>query len=72
MQDPDQGTPPPLPIDVRRTLELLATGLSINEVAELLGCPPDEVRDHLVQAIRALGARSKLEAIVIARQQGLQ
>ena len=50
---------------------LSATGLTTAEVAERLGIGPDEVRRHLVGAMAALGARSKLEAVLLALRRGL-
>ena len=55
----------------RLVLRLSATGLTIEEAAERLGIDPDEVRRHLAVAIAALGASSKLEAIVLAVRAGL-
>ncbi len=54
-----------------RVLRLSATGLTTDEVAECLGMRPDEVRRCLVTAMAALGARSKLEAVVLALRAGL-
>jgi len=48
-----------------------ATGLVSAEVAAKLHIPIHEVRGHLADAIRALGARSKLEAVIIALRRGL-
>jgi len=50
----------------RHILELLATGLSTTEVSERTGVPVDQVRTHTRTVIRKLGARSKLEALIIA------
>ena len=52
-------------------LELSATGMTTPEVATWLGLTRDEVRDHLARAIVAVGARSKLEAVVTALRLGL-
>jgi LuxR family transcriptional regulator, regulator of acetate metabolism len=52
-------------------LALSAAGLISTEVAETLQVPVAEVRSHLADAIRALGARSKLEAVIIALRSGL-
>jgi hypothetical protein len=41
------------------------------EVAARLGLTRDEVRDHLAQAMVAVGARSKLEAVVAALRLGM-
>jgi DNA-binding NarL/FixJ family response regulator len=56
--------------DGRRALSLSARGLSIPEVAEAMSVSPDTVRVWLVSAIRKLGARSKLEAVLIATRRG--
>lgn len=52
-------------------LSHLADGLNSTEVADRLGVEVPEVRRLLLDAIRTLGATSKLEAIVLARQRGL-
>ena len=52
-------------------LQVSATGLLTDEVAIQLGMDPDEVRRHLVGAMAALGASSKLEAVVLALRLGL-
>jgi DNA-binding NarL/FixJ family response regulator len=48
-----------------------ATGLTVSEVAGHLGTSPDTVRQSIASAIRKLGARSKLEAVIIALGRGL-
>ena len=50
----------------RAILAACASGLGNGEVAEHLELPLDEVRGEIVAAIKLLGARSKLEAVVIA------
>ena len=55
----------------RLVLRLSATGLLADEVAEHLGLSPEEVHRHLRGAMAALGARSKLEAVVLALRAGL-
>jgi DNA-binding NarL/FixJ family response regulator len=56
--------------DQRRVLSLAARGLVSSEIAERLGWPQPDVQDQLRLAIHALGARSKLEAVIIARRRG--
>ena len=55
----------------RRILELLATGLSTAEAAGILGISPEEVHRDLLRAMMALGASSKLEAMITAIREGL-
>jgi len=55
----------------RQALCLSATGLLTDEVAEQIGIPPAEVRRHVTGAMAVLGARSKLEAVVLALELGL-
>jgi DNA-binding CsgD family transcriptional regulator len=57
--------------DERRVLELAARGMTSVEIAAHLGVPRAEVRSQLLRAIAALGAHSKLEAVVIAVKHGL-
>jgi DNA-binding CsgD family transcriptional regulator len=57
--------------DQRRALAHAARGLSSAEVAEALGVTTDEARALLAGAALALGARSKLEAVVLAVRAGL-
>ena len=48
-----------------------AAGLLTHEVAKGLDLSYDEVREHISAAMAALGARSKLEAVVLALRAGL-
>lgn len=57
--------------DERRVLALAARGLSAREIAARLGWPEARVRSAQRGAITALGARSKLEALIIALRAGL-
>jgi LuxR family maltose regulon positive regulatory protein len=54
----------------RRALRLSAQGLLVPEVAEEMCASPDTVRAVLASAIAKLGARSKLEAVIIAARRG--
>ena len=62
--------PPPLTGSERRALELSARGLGVAEVAEAMRTSPSAVRVWLDSAIDKLGARSKLEAVIIAARRG--
>ena len=53
-----------------RVLSLAAEGLTGRAVAEQLGWPVERVWDCLVGVFEALGARSRLEAIVLAYRRG--
>ncbi|MEJ2853483.1 MULTISPECIES: response regulator transcription factor [unclassified Saccharothrix] len=55
----------------RETLALLADGASTNEIATRLGVARNTVRNHVQRVLDKLGARSKLEAVTIARREGL-
>ena len=52
-------------------LETLAAGLSSEEVTERLSMGAEDARDCLKQAMAGLGARTKLEALVVAISEGL-
>lgn len=54
-----------------RILALSAEGLSIVEVAERLDLPVVEVRARFRAALTELGARSRLEGLVLAIRAGL-
>jgi DNA-binding NarL/FixJ family response regulator len=55
----------------RQALGLLADGASTAEVAERLGVAVNTARNHVQRVLEKLGARSKLEAVAIARREGL-
>jgi DNA-binding NarL/FixJ family response regulator len=55
----------------REVLQAFAQGMSTDEVAEHLASSVHTVRAHLQNAMQALGAHSKLEAIIRAGQAGL-
>ena len=52
-------------------LAVSATGRVVSEVAEVLGHPPETVRRALDSAVNKLGARSKLEAVLLALRAGV-
>lgn len=53
------------------TLRLLAEGYSPDEIAATLGIRPVTTRNHIQAAMDRLGARSRLEAVIIAARAGL-
>jgi DNA-binding CsgD family transcriptional regulator len=52
-------------------LQALAGGLSTEQIAAELHLTTETVRNHIRHVLKALGAHSRLEAVVIARRQGL-
>lgn len=52
-------------------LHLLAMGQSTAQIAEVLHLSIETVRNHVRHLLRALGAHSRLEAVAIARREGL-
>jgi DNA-binding NarL/FixJ family response regulator len=55
----------------QQTLVLLAGGASTDEIGERLGVTRNTVRNHVQRILDKLNARSKLEAVAIARREGL-
>ncbi|GAA4508710.1 MULTISPECIES: response regulator [Nonomuraea] len=55
----------------RETLHLLAEGVSTDQLSERLGIARNTARNHIQRVLEKLGARSKLEAVAIARREGL-
>ncbi|MCK2219135.1 response regulator transcription factor [Actinomadura sp. ATCC 31491] len=55
----------------RETLLLLAEGASTDEISERLGVARNTARNHVQHVLEKLGARSKLEAVAVARREGL-
>ena len=55
----------------REVLQAIATGLSPEQVADLLTISIHTVRTHLKNAMAKLNSRSKLEAVMLAIKHGL-
>lgn len=53
------------------TLLLLADGSDTGRIGELLGVAKNTARNHVQRVLEKLGARSQLEAVAIARREGL-
>lgn len=53
------------------SLRLLAEGYSPEEIAGSLGIRPITIRNHIQAAMDRLGARTRLEAVIIASRAGL-
>jgi two-component system response regulator DesR len=60
----------PLTTEERAALSISATGLVVADVAAIMHVPPALVREWLASAVEKLGARSKLEAVLIAARTG--
>jgi PAS domain S-box-containing protein len=52
-------------------LNLLAAGQSTEQIAQALHLSTETVRNHVRHILRALGAHSRLEAVAMARREGL-
>jgi DNA-binding CsgD family transcriptional regulator len=55
----------------KQVLGLLAEGRSTEQIAAALQLTTETVRNHIRHVLKALGAHSRLEAVVVARRQGL-
>ena len=55
----------------RRVLRLAEAGRTTKEIADELGLSPGTTRNYLHEASQKLGARSRIEAVRIARTKGL-
>ena len=53
---------------MKGVLDLLARGLSNKEIARELNVSVDTVKDHVAAVLRALGANSRTQAVLIATQ----
>jgi DNA-binding CsgD family transcriptional regulator len=54
-----------------QVLQLLSDGASTEQIATELHLTTETVRNHIRHVLKALGAHSRLEAVVLARRQGL-
>ncbi|MBT2468985.1 response regulator transcription factor [Streptomyces sp. ISL-66] len=55
----------------RETLSLLGEGLGAAEISRRLGVALNTARNHVQRVLEKLGARSQLEAVAVARREGL-
>jgi len=60
-----------LSLEALRVLQLVAEGLGAGAIARRLGCDRDAVCGCLVDALRALSARSVPDAVDVAIRRGL-
>ena len=71
----DQQPLPAVKVDLtprqQEVLNLLGQGGSTEQIAAQLHVTTETVRNHIRHVLKALGAHSRLEAVVVARQQGL-
>jgi DNA-binding NarL/FixJ family response regulator len=61
---------PKLTVEERAALSVAAEGLGDLDVAEAMHVLPEEARALVASAVRKLGARSRLEAVLIADRTG--
>jgi PAS domain S-box-containing protein len=54
-----------------QVLKLLGQGLATHQIAEALHLSDDTVRNHIRHLMRALGVHSRLQAVAVARRDGL-
>jgi DNA-binding CsgD family transcriptional regulator len=69
--EPGPESAPSLSPRERETLTLLAAGYSTVQMAERMGISKETVRNHVKRVLKALGARSRLEAVAKGRRAGL-
>ena len=69
----DPAPPPEVELTPRQrdVLRLLGEGRSTPAIAEELSIAEETARNHIKAVLRALGARSRLEAVVAAHRRGL-
>ncbi|GIJ30240.1 DNA-binding response regulator [Micromonospora qiuiae] len=60
----------PLTLREREVLDIAAEGHPVREIAEKLVLSPGTVRNHLSRVMAKTGARTRLEAVRIARESG--
>ncbi|MEV4817675.1 response regulator transcription factor [Micromonospora tulbaghiae] len=60
----------PLTPREREVLDVAAEGLPVREIAQKLGVSPGTVRNHLSHVMAKTGARTRLEAVRLARESG--
>ena len=70
---PSGASPENNPLSARETeiLQLLAKGMSFNEIGEILGISPHTVTAHIKKIYRKLAVHSRGEAVYEATQMGL-
>jgi DNA-binding NarL/FixJ family response regulator len=52
-------------------LRLLGEGLETQEIAARLGIAEETARNHIRALLRAIGARSRLEAVLMSQRSGV-
>jgi PAS domain S-box-containing protein len=70
-QEPDRPSKGELTEREREVLVCISEGLSNKQVAERLGLTVNTVRNHVQRILYKLDAHSKLEAVVVARDEGM-
>jgi DNA-binding CsgD family transcriptional regulator len=67
----DGDSEPRLTPRQRQVLRLLSEGLETQEIAAHLGIAEETARNHIRALLRAIGAHSRLEAVVIGLRLGM-
>jgi len=62
---------PALTARQHEVLRLLGAGLNTRQMADQMGLSTETVRNHVRAVLAGLGARSRLEAVLLAHRQGL-
>jgi PAS domain S-box-containing protein len=68
---PSGVAPPQLTPRQHEVLVLLSEGLTTSQMAERMGLSPQTVQNHIKALLRALGVRSRLEAVLAGHRLGL-
>jgi DNA-binding NarL/FixJ family response regulator len=64
-------SPPRLTPRQKEVLRFLGAGLTTRQMAERMGLSTETVRDHVRAVLAQLGAKSRLEAVLLAHRYGL-
>lgn len=63
--------PPSLTRRQRECLTWVEQGKSSSDIGVILGLSPETINEHVGEACRRLGVRTRIQAVVTARAQGL-
>ena len=63
--------PPPLTRRQKECLTWVEQGKSSSDIGVILSLSPETVNEHVAEACRRLGVRTRIQAVVAARARGL-